>query len=608
MAVAPQTPVSRWYAEAVSAMHRRDFSTTARLAEAILASAPGTPDVHHLLGVAQAHLGDLPRAAGNYEEALRGRPDDPTICNNYASLLNRAGDYERALSLYRRAVAKAPSFLDALVGVGLVARRLGYFSEAEAALERAVKLRPDGASIHQALGLLHLGLGKLDQAASAFARAAQLAPRDLLIALSQAQVEIDRGGDAAPLYDRAASIAPHHPDVVLGKARVAVEENDPSRAAALIEDQLRRSPDWLGGYYALSKLRWQSGEGAAATRAYEVAILARPDDFNLRYSYITTLHSMERYSDALGAILDTRAHFSSSQAELKLLDELQAMAASETGDLQLASELFERSQPEQQSLAFRVAYIRHLLRARRPDEAARLAENLANETDHGAAWAYLGTAWRLLGDSRYEWLEGDSRLVSVTDLDEVLPHLNELAETIRRLHIGKAHPFEQSLRGGTQTEGGGLLVRRDPELQRLRAAFERAVSAYIAQLPPPDPGHPTLSQPRGAFRFVGSWSVRLMGQGFHIAHVHPQGWLSSAFYVALPPSMGAGDENAGWLTLGQPPQELGLDVPPRRLIEPKPGRLVIFPSHMWHGTVPFEAGERLTAAFDVAPIKDAPPA
>jgi hypothetical protein len=34
-------------------------------------------------------------------------------------------------------------------------------------------------------------------------------------------------------------------------------------------------------------------------------------------------------------------------------------------------------------------------------------------------------------------------------------------------------------------------------------------------------------------------------------------------------------------------------------IEPKPGRLVLFPSYFWHGTRPFAAGERLSVAFDV---------
>ena len=78
------------------------------------------------------------------------------------------------------------------------------------------------------------------------------------------------------------------------------------------------------------------------------------------------------------------------------------------------------------------------------------------------------------------------------------------------------------------------------------------------------------------------------------------GWLSSALYVALPDSTGSGDCNDGWLTLGVPQAELGLDLPPLRRVGPKPGTLALFPSTMWHGTVPFSDGEQLTIAFDVA--------
>jgi hypothetical protein len=99
-------------------------------------------------------------------------------------------------------------------------------------------------------------------------------------------------------------------------------------------------------------------------------------------------------------------------------------------------------------------------------------------------------------------------------------------------------------------------------------------------------------------QFTGSWSVRLVGGGFHANHVHPMGWLSSALYIALPPDLGK--EQAGWLTLGEPQAELNLDLPPHRMVEPKPGRLALFPSWMWHGTRPFGEGERLTVAFDVA--------
>ena len=110
-----------------------------------------------------------------------------------------------------------------------------------------------------------------------------------------------------------------------------------------------------------------------------------------------------------------------------------------------------------------------------------------------------------------------------------------------------------------------------------------------------------MRERRDGFRIKGSWSVRLSSQGFHINHFHGDGWISSAFYVALPPTLGDAANPAGWLTLGQPSEELGLNLPPLHVIEPKPARLVLFPSTLWHGTLPFSAGERLTVAFDIVP-------
>jgi hypothetical protein len=77
------------------------------------------------------------------------------------------------------------------------------------------------------------------------------------------------------------------------------------------------------------------------------------------------------------------------------------------------------------------------------------------------------------------------------------------------------------------------------------------------------------------------------------------GWISSALYIVLPDGR---DDQEGALTIGEPPADLGLDLPPLQLIRPEPGRLTLFPSYMWHGTRPFGAGERMTIAFDVARI------
>jgi hypothetical protein len=101
--------------------------------------------------------------------------------------------------------------------------------------------------------------------------------------------------------------------------------------------------------------------------------------------------------------------------------------------------------------------------------------------------------------------------------------------------------------------------------------------------------------------------VLLRDRGFHLSHMHGQGWLSSACYVALPPGMGAQDRE-GHLYFGRSNLELpeALD-PVERVVRPERGLLVMFPSYFWHGTLPFSgAAERLTVAFDVAPIAKPP--
>ena len=111
---------------------------------------------------------------------------------------------------------------------------------------------------------------------------------------------------------------------------------------------------------------------------------------------------------------------------------------------------------------------------------------------------------------------------------------------------------------------------------------------------------PVRSRNTGDYRFNGVWSVRLRPDGYHSNHLHPQGWLSSACYIALPSAVERGRE--GWLKFGEPGVPTKPVLTPEYFIKPEPGLLALFPSYMWHGTVPFGGDEpRLTIAFDIVP-------
>ena len=464
--------------------------------------------------------------------------------------------------------------------------------DAIALLEAPLRAHPDDARLWQILGLAHRQREDLALALEALERASRLASANALIAHGLARATMEAGLPASALFQRACALAPGDSSVWLGRAAALFAEARADAAIALLDTQLATNPAWLLGHVTLARLRWMSGDRDRFTASFERALDALPRSLDLWRQLASTLLEAKLFDPARAVVGRARE----AVGEAPELTAVEAAILTEQGDLVAADRAFARL-PRPLDAATAGFHVRHLLRSGRPLEAAAEAESRVQAKGGEGFWPYLSTAWRLTGDPRWAWLEGDERFVGVYDIGDKVGSLGSLAQCLRRIHLATHQPLDQSVRGGTQTDGP-LFARIEPEIRRLRAAIVEAVEAHVARLPAPDPRHPLLGVRRAPLRFSGSWSVRLSGGGHHANHVHPAGWISSAFYVALPESMG-GEGHAGWLTLGEA-TELGVDLPPVRMVEPRPGRLVLFPSTMWHGTRPFGAGERLTVAFDVA--------
>lgn len=451
-------------------------------------------------------------------------------------------------------------------------------------------------ALWQWTALLHRALDENVEAIAAFEQVGRLNPNDAKAAHGLALATLSIGRPAQVLFERAQRLAPNDGDVLLGLAHARHAAGDLTGAIGLLDALLAQHPGWLPGHDLAAQLRWLSGDRDGFTLSLERALTTAPRELALWHALILLLLQAQAHERALDAIGRGRL----AVGPQLLFDANEAAAAAELGDTATADRLFA-AVGEIDDIVFAVRHVRHLLRSGRIEQAAACAERWTDRADSNFMWPYVGLAWRLLGDPRWQWLEGDERLVGIADIGGALPSLAGLADCLRALHGDTHDQLDQSVRGGTQTRGV-LFARAEPEIRALRVAIVDAVRAHIAQLPPPDPHHPLLGSPRPrAIRFSGSWSVRLGAQGHHASHIHPAGWLSSAFYAALPSEGERGAPPAGWLALGAPEAALGLDLPPTKLIEPKPARLVLFPSTMWHGTMPFDHGQRLTAAFDVAP-------
>lgn len=595
--------------EAAHACLRSGESESARsIAEALVQEVPASADVWQILAMAYAEAGDRRNAENAFHRAHSLAPDSEVVALNFARWLQKEGrpreaaavletavetpaimmlrakialhihDARQACTLYERVVAIQPEALPAWLGLGNALRALREYEAAESAFRRAVGMQPSNPLPWFGLGATLRMLGRIDQALSALhnARSLGLDSPELLNAIN------------GTLYDAGRR------DEALGGARAL----------------LQRHPDYVAGHEMLANLLWETGPRHDPAHdpftALREAARRCPGDRELQLAFIRMLLSANQPVDAL-AVLEPL------QREAPW-DALLAWYAGEThstlGNHGVAAKWFETADRAFHSdIAFLNARARAAFRADQPELAAACATHaLRVDARHLEAWSYLGIAWRLAGDPREFWLFDYDRLIGYVDVPCPTGHadmssfLRVLKGELETIHFAANAPINQSVRSGSQTPGR-LFGREDATIGAAEAVLRNSVGAWLSTLPCVA-GHPFLSRVQDRNRVVGSWSVRLQSSGRHANHIHGEGWLSSAFYVSLPPSISDhGDPaHAGWIQFGQPLEELGLDLPPRKLLRPEMGKLALFPSYMWHGTVPFDDAEpRLTIAFDIQP-------
>jgi len=220
-------------------------------------------------------------------------------------------------------------------------------------------------------------------------------------------------------------------------------------------------------------------------------------------------------------------------------------------------------------------------------------------------FALAATLQRKRGGS-YQTLYDYNQFIQTYDLKppkgyETITCFNKaLKDCLEQQHTFKSEPLNQSLRMGIQTDTD-LAVIDDPVLKSFFEMIEAPIVSYMKKIGHEDT-HPLKRRNTNQYRINGAWSVKLSAQGHHVNHVHPMGWISSSYYVDVPDSVKGSKDKQGWIKFGEPDIP-GLNLAAEKYVEPKAGRLVLFPSYMWHGTVPFSGDQsRLTLPFDVLPV------
>jgi len=351
---------------------------------------------------------------------------------------------------------------------------------------------------------------------------------------------------------------------------------------------------------------WETDLKPIFGSSYKYAIEQKPNSLLIHVSYISQLFKAGLLSNALDVLNDAIRAFGRTPELLALeggilAEQQQYVKASAA--LSSSLELhFE------QDVARQLVKL-NIIESRYGKAQSTLDQLMKQFPDCQLNWAYQSLIWRLTNDERHDWLMNYDEFIKIYKLEtpkgykSLNDFLISLKAVLNDLHRKKNAPLNQTLRNGTQT-AARLFYNDSKEIVLLKSGLMTIVQKYINGLPD-DLNHPFLSRKSSRFEFSGSWSVKLRGEGFHVNHVHPDGWLSSSFYVSIPTSMQKDSDGfQGQLKFGESPLLLGEREVIAKIIKPEPGLVVLFPSYFWHGTFPILAGEdgcRMTSPFDIIP-------
>lgn len=592
------------FAEAQALEARGDLVGAEARYRALLAAVPGQPLLLARLALLRKSAGAFPEAESLLRQAIAAAPQEPALHNNLGNVLRNLARGRDAEKCYRRALALDPNYGEAAYNLGVVLEDSGQNGEALEVYRLALRLNHAAAPVRARIAALLLKQGQVSDALTEANAALAGTPTSFEahyyrgIALAQ----LERIEEAVASFQEAVRLRPTSLEALRALSNNLKAANRHDEAMEVYWRTLDAHPLDIATHNDLNRHAWTTGRHDAFLTSFARVRQRSGENADLM---VAEAQLRTQCNDDAGAEGLLRKALAATPERADANAMLGRMLA-KRGDFDESFRRFEAAlRGDPGAVVYRNEFGYALLQGREYRSALVQFETArrANTVDQ-LALAGLCLAYRALGDSRYREIFDVEKFVRVYPLavpagfTDARAFNVALAEELARLHTTKAEPLDQTLRQGTQTPGL-LFSRKGRMIEQVREQIRAAVSDYIDAMEH-DEAHPLLSRKQSAWSFTHSWSCKLRSSGYHTNHVHPMGWISSAYYVSLPSALDDASLRQGWLKFGESHLELGDG--PEHYVRPRVGHLVLFPSYFWHGTVPFESQEeRLTIAFDVVP-------
>jgi uncharacterized protein (TIGR02466 family) len=459
---------------------------------------------------------------------------------------------------------------NAMLSAAVVHHEAGRFAKALPHFRKYLKRRPDDIAALNMASFAAFQSDHADLALQWLKTAAQADPED-----SQTFYNLGLVSQSADLYDEAA----------VAYRRAAELEPDFASAhynLGTVLNQLGRLDDAIAAYDRTIEADPEHGK-AHSSRAFVLRAQGKADEAVAAYGKAASiLFDDSTVLTGLGKALQDAGRLSEAMAVFARAIEADPDDPEATSSL--ADVLVQRDEPRDAVAACDAFLGRHPI-----DASVLAAKSIAlNECGDRQAVKQLVDIDRFVTPVRHDKAPGfkDIGAFNAAIVDHVTNHPTLVVA-----------PISHATRLGKHT--ADLTVKPKGPIAAFERLVGKTVDAFVRNLGGGE--HPFVAH-RPRRWHLAVWAIVLEGRGYQVSHIHRTAWLSGVYYPLVPDIVRDGGK-AGWIEFGEPGPEYHWSAAPEtRIFQPEPGLMVLFPSYMFHHTIPFESDQtRISIAFDVVP-------
>lgn len=506
--------------------------------------------------------GHLELAESTAKALLKTFPDAFVLYNLYGNTLAGQNKFKDAVAAFRKALEIDPSVGELHFNLGILLTNLNRTDEAINSYKKALNLKPDLTDAHYNLGSAFQSQDKFDQAAKSYQKAIVLEPGffEALVNLGVVLQEQSKLAEAIDVYRRALTIQ-KDAKVYFNLGTALKNEGKLGDAIESYNDALELNPDYAEVHSNMGEVLRDQGRYDESIKFYKQALTLDPTLPVANYSFAVYLYDS---GDLEGAL----THF--QRSDFADWQERSLYCLYKTGRFDEFKQGLDELKAANHTSPFLATLTGHY------------ADNFGTKND-------------------YNFCKNPLDFVFHTEVKELKGENNALlAQLLSDINVADIEKKMQGrLVNGVQSSGN-LFKRDEASFRAIGQLVEDAIDRYRHSFS----GEQCVfvkSFPKKT-EFASSWYVK-MSQGGHLtSHIHEDGWVSGALYLSLPTEKKHEHEGSIELSThgdGYPKKH---DNFPIKTVAPAVGDIVMFPSSVFHRTLPFSSDEqRICIAFDLKP-------